>query len=328
MTTITLQHLTKTFGQSAAVSDVSLTLPAGSFTALLGPSGCGKTTLLRLIAGFESPSAGSVLFDDVMMADATTMVPPERRKLGIVFQSYALWPHMDVAANIAYPLKGLGLSRAEIEARVNDALSMVSLTGYGGRQVDALSGGQRQRVALARCLVTGTSIILLDEPLANLDVHLRATMLDVFADIHQRTGATLVFVTHDQSEALALADRIVVMDQGRVQQVGTPQHIYAEPANAMVASFVGRGALIDRTLLPDVQVRGGHGAQLLVRPQAVHVSETGLPVRVTRSRYTGAHYETMLSLPGGDTLWADLPERREPNSEVRVTISDAWAIPG
>jgi iron(III) transport system ATP-binding protein len=338
MTRISLRTVGKTFAGNDAVRDVSLDLPAGSFTALLGPSGCGKTTLLRLIAGFEQPTSGAVLFDGAVMGDATRMVPPEKRNLGIVFQSYALWPHMDVDANVAYPLRGQGFSKVEIRARVEEALAMVSLSGFGARSVDALSGGQRQRVALARCLVTGTRIILLDEPLANLDVHLRASMLDVFADIHQRTGATVVFVTHDQSEALALADTIVVLDAGRVQQVGPPQQIYAEPSNAMVANFVGHGSMIGATITQGVALLGGVSfpvrgasdgpAQLLIRPQDVRLAEAGLPARVTRSRYAGTHYETSLELKSGGLLQASLSSPLQPRTEVYLSIRDAWAIPG
>lgn len=337
MTTISLQGLGKSFGNAAAVRDISLDLPAGSFTALLGPSGCGKTTLLRLIAGFEQPDSGTILFDGTPVADARSMVPPEKRGLGIVFQSYALWPHMNVAANVAYPLASQRLGRAEIDLSVAEALDMVSLSGYAERSVDALSGGQRQRVALARCLVTGTSIILLDEPLANLDVHLRASMLDVFADIHQRTGATIVFVTHDQSEALALADRIAVLDHGQIQQVGTPQQIYSQPANTMVSGFVGRGTLVDAvsesgtvriadTVIP-ARGYGSGPVSLLIRPQSVRLASEGLPATVRRTRYTGATYETTLALPSGDTLIADLPDRAEPGTQVHLEIDDAWIVP-
>ncbi|WP_449394329.1 ABC transporter ATP-binding protein [Devosia riboflavina] len=327
MTTITLDAVGKSFGDNRALTDISLQFPAGSFTALLGPSGCGKTTLLRLIAGFEQPSTGVVRFDGNVMADGVRMVPPEERNLGIVFQSYALWPHMDVAANVAYPLKGHGFKRDEIERRTAEALAVVSLRGYEHRRVDALSGGQRQRVALARCLVTGTKIILLDEPLANLDVHLRAAMLDVFADTHERTGATVVFVTHDQSEALALADTIVVLDGGCVQQIGTPEEIYAEPANAMVAGFVGRGSLVAASHgLPIRGLLATHG-KVLVRPHAVHLAERGLPASAERVRYTGASYETTLRLENGDMLVADLPVRLANGEHVHLTVDDAWSVP-
>jgi iron(III) transport system ATP-binding protein len=235
MTKIVLEKLSKSFGDNLAVDQADIVVESGSITALLGPSGCGKTTLLRLIAGFEEPSSGQILFGDRLVAAAGKSVPPERRGIGIVFQSYALWPHMDVAGNVAYPLQGRGLGRSEIAARLAQALAMVSLTGLEHRSVDALSGGQRQRVALARCLVSGTDTILLDEPLSNLDVHLRAEMLEVFADLHRRTGATIVFVTHDQAEALALADRVVVLHRGKVQQAASPEVLYREPANTVVA---------------------------------------------------------------------------------------------
>ncbi|NGP16979.1 ABC transporter ATP-binding protein [Devosia aurantiaca] len=337
MTAVKLKAVSKSFGDSLVLNDISLSLATGSFTALLGPSGCGKTTLLRLIAGFEQPSTGAVVFDGVTMADGKHSVPPEKRSVGIVFQSYALWPHMSVAGNVAYPLKGLGLSRETIRARVDEALAMVALRGFGDQHVDSLSGGQRQRVALARCLVNGTKLILLDEPLANLDVHLRASMLDVFADIHQRTGATIVFVTHDQSEALALADTVVVLDGGRIQQSGRPETIYAEPANAMVAGFVGDGRVIEADVRGgmarlgpiDFSVRGvGEGRQqLLVRPHAIRTTSDGLPVRVERRRYSGTGYETMLRLDDGAMLIADLAERVEIGSAISIAIDDAWIVP-
>ncbi|MDN5874886.1 MAG: ABC transporter ATP-binding protein, partial [Sinobacteraceae bacterium] len=195
MTAIALNKLSKQFGDTFAVREAGFLLETGSLTALLGPSGCGKTTLLRLIAGFEQPDSGTIHLGDRLVASAEAIVPPERRNLGIVFQSYALWPHMDVAGNVGYPLKARGFDRNGIAEQVRKALGTVSLAGFERRAVDGLSGGQRQRVALARCLVTGTDIILLDEPLANLDVHLRAEMIDVFAHLHRDTGATIVFVT-------------------------------------------------------------------------------------------------------------------------------------
>jgi iron(III) transport system ATP-binding protein len=337
MTALTLKAVSKSFGDSLVLNDISLSLAAGSFTALLGPSGCGKTTLLRLIAGLEQPSAGAVMFDGVTMADATHSVPPEKRCLGIVFQSYALWPHMSVAGNVAYPLQGLGLRREMIRSRVDEALAMVALGGLGDRHVDSLSGGQRQRVALARCLVNGTRLILLDEPLANLDVHLRASMLDVFADIHQRTGATVVFITHDQSEALALADTVVVLDGGRMQQSGRPETIYAEPANAMVAGFVGEGCLVQADVRSgtgtlgsiDFTVRGvGEGRQqILIRPHAIRTVASGLPVRVERRRYSGTSYETMLRLDSGAMLIADLAQKADIGSIISIAVDDAWIVP-
>jgi iron(III) transport system ATP-binding protein len=338
MTTIILDGLSKQFGDTLAVAEASFSLPSGSFTALLGPSGCGKTTLLRLIAGFEQPSRGSICFDERLVASANAMVAPEKRSLGIVFQSYALWPHMDVAGNVAYPLQAQGLDRPSIAGRVAEALARVSLTGYERRAVDGLSGGQRQRVALARCLVTGTDIILLDEPLANLDVHLRAEMLDVFARLHAETGATIVFVTHDQAEALALADRIVVLDRGAVQQQGSPEQLYREPANAMVASFIGRGALVSAELV-DGQVRlcgmpvptrgdlRGERATLLVRPEHLVLAKAGIAAEVVATRYVGAGYDTRLRLPNGETLLLSTSHRSATGERVHVAVKDAWIVP-
>ena len=339
MTMIALDQLSKKFGDTLAVNGASISLASGSFTALLGPSGCGKTTLLRLIAGFEQPSSGTIRFGDRLVASAAAMVPPERRSLGIVFQSYALWPHMDVAGNVAYPLQARGLGRAAIDERVGKALAMVSLAGFEHRTVDGLSGGQRQRVALARCLVTGTDIILLDEPLANLDVHLRAEMLDVFARLHMETGATIVFVTHDQAEALALADRIVVLDRGVVQQAGSAEELYNEPGNAMVAGFVGRGALVPasvtdgRVLLGGVTVpaRGQLRADrvtLLLQPENLVLADAGIAASVVSTRYVGAGYDTKVRLAGGENLLLTLRERLEPGRPVHLAVNDAWIVPG
>lgn len=337
MTTIILDQLSKRFGDVAAVQPTSLTLASGSFTALLGPSGCGKTTLLRLIAGFEEPSSGTIQLGDRVVAGPQGSVPPERRSLGIVFQSYALWPHMDVAGNVAYPLQARRMGKSETAERVGEALAMVSLAGLGQRSVDALSGGQRQRVALARCLVTGTDIILLDEPLANLDVHLRAEMLDVFARLHRDTGATIVFVTHDQSEALALADRIVVLDKGAVQQSGTPEQIYAEPANAMVAGFVGRGATLRGVRTEtgitvggvNVSVRGDRRGEplVLVRPENLVLAESGLAATIASTRYTGAGYDAMAILASGETVLISTRQRLQLESVVHLNIKDAWVVP-
>jgi len=338
MTRIALESLTKRFGDNFAVRDVDLTLQSGSFTALLGPSGCGKTTLLRLLAGFEQPSGGTIRFDDRSVADARTMVPPERRGLGIVFQSYALWPHMDVAGNVAYPLGAQRLGRAETDARVQQALAMVSLQGFETRLIERLSGGQRQRVALARCLVTGTDIILLDEPLANLDVHLRTEMIDVFADLHEKTGATIVFVTHDQAEALTLADQVVVLESGAVQQAGPPEALYREPANRMVAGFIGRGSLVTASLTDGQVTLGGvavpargqaRGAKvtLLLRPDDLSLAEGGIPARVGGSRYLGFGYDTSLSLANGETVTLVSRERLQAGHAVHFAVRDAWIVP-
>lgn len=344
MTAIHLAHVAKQFGDTTALDDVTLDLAPGSFTALLGPSGCGKTTLLRLIAGFEAPSAGTIAFDDRVVADDRTVTPPEKRGVGVVFQSYALWPHMNVEANIAYPLKTRGVERGQVSTRVREVLDIVGLAGFEGRGVDELSGGQRQRVALARCIVAQTGIILFDEPLANLDMHLRATMVEVFRDIHRRTGATIVYVTHDQAEALALADRVAVMQAGRVLQFAPPEQVYHAPADAAVARFVGRGALLSaeveradvaasvRVAGQVVAARGRPGlqkgpARLLLRPEGLSLAETGLPAIVRSTTYRGPVHEVRLALESGEEVVLDARTAPRVGDQVRVMVSDAWVLP-
>jgi iron(III) transport system ATP-binding protein len=345
MTHIALQQVSRRFGAVQAVDDVSLDFPGGSFTALLGPSGCGKSTLLRLIAGFEAPDAGAVRFGDQIVAEAGRQVPPEKRGVGIVFQSYALWPHMDVSGNVAYPLKTRGVERQAVEKRVAEVLAIVGLEGYGARKVDELSGGQRQRVALARCLVADTGIILFDEPLANLDMHLRATMVDVFREIHRRTRATIVYVTHDQAEALALADRVAVLDQGRLLQVAHPSQVYRSPADATVAGFVGRGAIVraeavesrDGAVAVDLggvwfPARSDRPAsgpvRVLLRPEALKPDDKGLPAIVTSTIYRGPVHEVRLALGTGEEIALDAQHPPAVGERVHVSVSDAWIIPG
>lgn len=244
MAGLTINNVTKKFQAFEALKDVSIDVREGEFLAVLGPSGCGKTTLLRIIAGFEQVSQGEIRIGGKVVSSAKLNVAPENRRIGIVFQNYALWPHMTVAENIGYSLKIAKIPTAEREQRVSEALTLVDMQGYGDRAPANLSGGQRQRVALARCLVATPELVLFDEPLANLDVHLRASMEDEFADFHKRTGTTIVYITHDQSEAMALADRIAVMDQGRLVQLDTPHKLYHEPATPMVASFISQGMVL------------------------------------------------------------------------------------
>ena len=344
MTEISVQNLTKRFGGIAALNDISLSFPAGSFTSLLGPSGCGKTTLLRVLAGFEAPDAGQIAFGDEVIADARQQKLPEERGVGVVFQSYALWPHMDVAENVAYPLKTRKVARTEIAGRVDAVLESVGLTGYAKRRIEELSGGQRQRVALARCLVADARIILFDEPLANLDMHLRASMVEAFRDIHRRTRTTIVYVTHDQSEALALSDRIAVMNAGNILQVASPAEVYHSPSDQAVAGFIGRGAVVSAMVMQRngsstvldigghwVKARGqAHGAdrvRVLLRPEAISLSDEGLAAVVKETTYRGPVHETQLELINGERLTLDCSTAVAIGEKVRVAVSDAWIIP-
>lgn len=248
MAGLKVNGVTKKFGDFVALANVSLDVAEGEFLAVLGPSGCGKTTLLRMIAGFESVTDGEVAIGGAVVSSPQKEVPPEKRRVGIVFQNYALWPHMTVANNVGYSLRVARVPRAERERRVNEALALVEMTALADRMPGNLSGGQRQRVALARCLVAEPALVLFDEPLANLDVHLRASMEEEFAQFHKRTGTTIVYITHDQAEAMALADRIAVMDKGHLMQLDTPQALYHRPANEMVASFISQGIVLPATV--------------------------------------------------------------------------------
>jgi iron(III) transport system ATP-binding protein len=230
-----IRHISKAFGKVAALDDVSLDVRAGEFLFLLGPSGCGKTTLLRIIAGLEEPSAGQVLQAG---ADVTGL-PPSRRDFGIVFQSYALFPNLTVAQNIAYGLESRRLPRSEVTARVAEMLALVGLTGYETRYPAQLSGGQQQRVALARALAISPGLLLLDEPLSALDARVRGRLRLEVAALQRRLGVTTIMVTHDQEEALTMADRVVVMERGRIVQAGAPREVYRTPATPFVADFVG-----------------------------------------------------------------------------------------
>jgi iron(III) transport system ATP-binding protein len=247
---------------SGGTRDAAFTLENGTFFTLLGPSGCGKTTTLRCIAGLETPDEGLIEVDGTPLFDSARRinVPPDRRAIGMVFQSYAIWPHMTVAENVAFPLtvaKHRRYSRAEIEQGVQRALAIVGLDGFQQRPSTRLSGGQQQRVALARAVVQQPGLLLLDEPLSNLDAQLREDMRGELKRLQGQIGITTVYVTHDQSEALALSDRIAILDQGRIMQIGSPEDVYFRPANVFVARFVGATNLLEGTLL---ETRGGQGA--------------------------------------------------------------------
>ena len=250
MSNVILEKVSRNFGQFVAVDGVDLRVNEGEFVTLLGPSGCGKTTTLRMVAGLEQNTGGRISIGNEIVSDAARgiFVPSERRRLGMVFQSYAIWPHMTVFDNVAYPLRVRRRPAAEILDRVTKALQLVEMEGFAQRPAPALSGGQQQRVAIARALVFEPTVLLLDEPLSNLDAKLRLQMGDEFRSIQKRLGMTSLYVTHDQSEAMALSDRVVVMDRGRIQQIGAPEDIYRYPANRTVAAFFGTPNLLEASV--------------------------------------------------------------------------------
>lgn len=240
MSTITIKEISKSFGDVEVLKPFTETFKDGEFITLLGPSGCGKTTMLRLIAGFEKTTSGEISIEDKIVSGGKTFIPPEKRGIGMVFQSYAVWPHMNVFDNVAYPLKIAGVKKEEIKERVEKVLEIVHLSQYKDRAPSELSGGQQQRVALGRALVAKPKLLLLDEPLSNLDAKLREEMRFEIKEIQKRLGITVVYVTHDQIEAMTMSDRIILINKGVVQQIGTPEEIYRNPANPFVANFVGR----------------------------------------------------------------------------------------
>ena len=238
---IELKNITKSFDGEVVLDNVSLDIYDNEFITLLGPSGCGKTTTLRLIGGFETPDEGDIIFMDKKIND----VPPYKRNVNTVFQRYALFPHLNVFENVAFPLREKKVPKFEIDTKVREMLALVALTGFEHRSVTSLSGGQQQRVAIARALVSQPKVLLLDEPLAALDLKLRKDMQQELKKIQKATGITFVFVTHDQEEALSMSDTVVVMSEGRIQQIGTPIDIYNEPQNAFVADFIGESNIVD-----------------------------------------------------------------------------------
>jgi iron(III) transport system ATP-binding protein len=242
---VIITGLTKRFGDVAAVAGLDLTVRPGELVALLGPSGCGKTTTLRLVAGFMAPDGGEIRVGDRVLSSPGSVIPPERRRMAMIFQSYALWPHMTVAQNVAYGLRFAKTPRAQRDAKVDEILRAVQLTGYGARYPGELSGGQQQRVAVARALVVEPEILLLDEPLSNLDASLREEMRFEIRRLHERFGITTLYVTHDQAEAMVISDRAAVIRHGRVEQIGAPDELFERPRTRFVAEFIGKTNLID-----------------------------------------------------------------------------------
>ena len=297
MSSITIKRLTKSFGDVEVLKEFSEEFHDGEFVTLLGPSGCGKTTMLRIIAGFEKPTTGEVCIDDQVVSSADVFVPPEKREIGMVFQSYAVWPHMNVFDNVAYPLKIKKVAKDEIKKRVDAILEVVHLSQYADRMPSQLSGGQQQRVALGRALVAEPKLLLLDEPLSNLDAKLRESMRYEIKEIQRCLGITVVYVTHDQVEAMTMSDRVFVINQGVIQQIGSPIEIYSHPANQFVADFVGkvnflRGSVeggriklkgVDQFLPYDGPVTGD--VVVAVRPENIRIVDQGQLSGVLESQF-------------------------------------------
>lgn len=330
MPTITLDQISKSYGPGpAAVRDVSLHVGAGDFMCLLGPSGCGKTTILRLLAGLEHLSTGALHVGDRVMDCPKTgvFIPPERRRLGLVFQSYALWPHMSVAGNVAFGLQVQRMPTAEIATRVARVIDTLGISQYADRYPSQLSGGQQQRVALARMLAVNPAVLLLDEPLSNLDATLRLEMRTELRRIHQEFGTTIVFVTHDQWEAMTLATTIAVMKDGTLQQVGSPDDIYARPINSFVARFIGNPPInmIDAAS-PLAQTLAGPGAGqaaiIGIRPEAVTLAKGGLDANVLSIMPTGGSWMIELAL-GAERLL--LSTQTRPNLHIGQSVGCAIA---
>jgi iron(III) transport system ATP-binding protein len=323
--TVQLERLTKEFrspeGRAVvAVDDVSLSMEGGAFVTLLGPSGCGKTTTLRMIAGFENPTSGRILVDGADVSRRT----PDKREMGMVFQSYALFPHLTVFENVAYGLRLRRRSGAALRSAVDETLALVGLTGLGARRPSELSGGQQQRVALARAMAIEPRVLLFDEPLSNLDAKLRVSLRTEIRRIQQTLGITSVYVTHDQSEAMALSDLVVVMNAGRVEQAGAPDEVYRRPASRFVADFIGRanfvGARVEGVAgdVADVEVLGqrmrvpggegltaGSPATVVVRPESIRVGVGDFRGVVRRATFLGPMAEYELELDGQSLLALD-----------------------
>jgi iron(III) transport system ATP-binding protein len=285
MSKLVLKNIGKNYGAFEAVRDFSLELQKGEFVSLLGPSGCGKTTTLRMIAGFMPPTSGTIELDGQVISSASGVVPPENRRMSMIFQSYAIWPNMTVGQNVGFGLEVRKVSRAETERRVNAILDVVQLRGLKDRYPAELSGGQQQRVALARAIVVEPEVLLLDEPLSNLDANLREEMRFEIRRLHDEFKITTVYVTHDQSEAMVTSDRIVVMNKGRMEQVDAPHILYGKPRSRFVAGFIGRTNFIER-----------EGGVYSLRPQAIGLLPTrpamnGVEADIVDRAYLGEHWD-------------------------------------
>lgn len=361
MSDVVLENVSRNFGDFVAVSGVNLQIKEGEFVTLLGPSGCGKTTTLRMVAGLEQNTGGRISIGNAVVSDAARgiFVPAERRALGMVFQSYAIWPHMTVFDNVAYPLQVRRVQRNEIRNRVMAALKLVEMEKFSDRPAPALSGGQQQRVAIARALVFEPALLLLDEPLSNLDARLRIQMGSEFRALQKRLGITSLYVTHDQEEAMTLSDRVVVMQAGKVLQVGPPEEIYQRPQSRAVATFFGSPNLMQATVIAcsrlgednfELSVHGdgwqgmchageasalGASVTVMVRPENVRLADEVpsdgegivLPGRVVQASFHGARRSVTIDV-NGRLLTADVPAMVPLKQQVTVKIDarTAWAL--
>ncbi len=351
MPDLSINGLTKAFGETIAVNDLSLEFKEGESVVLLGPSGCGKTTLLKLIAGFLQPGAGEIAIGGRVISTRHEMLPPDHRKMSMVFQSYAIWPHKSVFQNVAYGLEVRKIKKAEIERKVMNALSLVQLDGLEGRYSTELSGGQQQRVALARAIVVEPSLLLLDEPLSNLDANLRVEMRGELADLHDRLGITFIYVTHDQAEAMVLGDRVVLMNQGVMVQQGPPEEIYETPKTRFAANFIGtsniftgsvasgagaNGAIrVDTKFGPVAVALGarqapptGEEAHFCIRSELVQI-HPGAPspesnrytARILKRQYYGKHVQYVMDLAGEELQVESLSDMNvSAGSEVTIEL--------
>ena len=341
---INIEHLSKSFGDNQVLKDISLYIRKGEFVTLLGPSGCGKTTLLRMIAGFLQPDEGRIMMEwgdrgGKMEFRDVAGIPPHQRPLNTVFQRYALFPHLDVYDNIAFGLKLKGVPKDEIDTRVKKVLKLVSMSDYEDRDVDSLSGGQQQRVAIARAIVNQPKVLLLDEPLAALDLKMRQDMQIELKEMHQKLGITFIYVTHDQGEALTLSDTIAVMNEGKIQQIGTPTDIYNEPVNSFVADFIGESNILNGTMIRDRRVSfighefpcvdEGFGenvpVDVVIRPEDVVIGTDTESAQFTGTvkscAFKGVHYEMYVDTDSGNELQIQDYDAYEPGTKVGMRIN-------
>ncbi len=322
---IELKNVVKNFGKNEIIKNISLDVDEGEFLTLLGPSGCGKTTILRMLAGFETPTSGEILLD----GEDLIPVPANRRQINTVFQSYALFPHMTVRGNIAYGMKMKHIPAREIEERVDEMLALTQLESLADRKPAQLSGGQQQRVAIARSLVNRPKVLLLDEPLGALDLHLRKSMQIELKRLQRKLGTTYVYVTHDQEEAMTMSDRVVVMHEGRTEQCDTARQIYKYPATEFVSQFLGEANLFTGTYVHgdgEVYFRQDAGAAdtYAVRPEKIHFvlnASKGMPAVVTESTFMGNVYRNCAKLESGQICFALDDRPYNPGTEVRISFA-------